>query len=45
MKDPKLFYFEQEDILHLVLADGEEANSVALSPTMALQEGTCDKTP
>ena len=37
MQDPKLFYFNHEDILHLVLAEGEEANSVALSPTMTAE--------
>ena len=37
MQDPKLFYFDHEDILHLVLAEGEETNSVALSPTMTAE--------
>ena len=37
MKDPKLFYFDHEDILHLVLAEGEEANSIALSPTITAE--------
>jgi uncharacterized protein YuzE len=37
MKDPKLFYFDREDILHLVLAEGEEANSVELSPTITAE--------
>jgi uncharacterized protein YuzE len=37
MKDPKLFYFDHEDILHLVLAEGEEANSIELSPTMTAE--------
>lgn len=37
MKAPKLFYFDHEDILHLVLAEGEEANSIALSPTMTAE--------
>ena len=37
MQDPKLFYFDHEDILHLVWAEGEEANSVELSPTMTAE--------
>ena len=37
MKTPKLVYFDQEDILHLLLADGEEANSVELSPTITAE--------
>ena len=37
MKTPKLVYFDQEDILHLLLADGGEANSVALSPTITAE--------
>jgi uncharacterized protein YuzE len=32
MNKPKLFYFELEDVLHLVMAEEEEANSVELSP-------------
>ena len=37
MKTAKLVYFDQEDILHLLLADGEEANSVELSPTITAE--------
>jgi len=37
MKTSKLVYFDQEDILHLLLADGEEANSVELSPTITAE--------
>jgi uncharacterized protein YuzE len=37
VKTPKLTYFEQEDILHLLLADGEEDNSVELSPTITAE--------
>ena len=37
MQDPKLFYFDHEDILHLVWAEGEEANSVELSSTMTVE--------
>jgi uncharacterized protein YuzE len=37
MNKPKLFYFEQEDILHLVVSEGEEANSVELSPNITAE--------
>ncbi len=32
MNKPRLLYFETEDILHLVMSEEEEANSVELSP-------------
>jgi uncharacterized protein YuzE len=34
---PKMFYFEKEDILHLVITDEEEANSVELSPNITAE--------
>ena len=37
MKEPKLFYFDHEDILHLVFVEGEEASSVELSPTITAE--------
>ena len=37
MKKPKMFYFEKEDILHLVMSDEEEANSVELSPNITAE--------
>jgi uncharacterized protein YuzE len=37
MKDAQLFYFDHDDILHLVFAEGEEADSVALSPTITAE--------
>jgi uncharacterized protein YuzE len=37
MNKPKLFYFEKEDVLHLVIADEEEANSVELSPNITAE--------
>ena len=37
MKTSQLVYFDQEDILHLLLADGEEANSVELTPTITAE--------
>ena len=37
MNKPKLFYFEEEDVLHLVLAEGEEAKSVELTPNLTAE--------
>ena len=37
MSKPKLSYFEEEDVLHLVLAEGEEANSVELTPNLTAE--------
>jgi uncharacterized protein YuzE len=37
MKNPKMFYFENEDILHLVMSDEEEANSVELHPNITAE--------
>jgi uncharacterized protein YuzE len=37
MNKPKMSYFEQEDILHLVIAEEEEANSVELSPNITAE--------
>jgi uncharacterized protein YuzE len=37
MKKPRMFYFEQEDILHLVISEEEEANSVELSPNITAE--------
>ena len=37
MKQPKMFYFEKEDILHLVMSDEEEANSVELIPNITAE--------
>jgi uncharacterized protein YuzE len=37
MKKPKMFYFEKEDVLHLVMSDEEEANSVELSPNITAE--------
>jgi uncharacterized protein YuzE len=34
---PKMLYFSEEDVLHLVLSDGEEANSVELSPNITAE--------
>ena len=37
MKKPKLAYFEQEDILHLIVSEEDEANSVELSPNITAE--------
>ena len=37
MNKAKMFYFEKEDILHLVLTEEEEANSVELSPNITAE--------
>lgn len=37
MNEPRLAYFEKEDVLHLVLSDGPEAQSVELSPNITVE--------
>jgi uncharacterized protein YuzE len=37
MSKPKMFYFEKEDVLHLIMSDEEEANSVELSPNITAE--------
>jgi uncharacterized protein YuzE len=37
MAKPKMSYFSQEDILHLVISDDEEANSIELSPNITAE--------
>jgi uncharacterized protein YuzE len=37
MNKPKMFYFEKEDILHLVMRNEEEASSVELSPNITAE--------
>jgi uncharacterized protein YuzE len=37
MKTPKMYSFEQEDVLHLVIAEDEEAKSVELSPNITAE--------
>jgi uncharacterized protein YuzE len=37
MNKPKMSYFAKEDILHLVISDEEEANSVELSPNITAE--------
>ncbi len=37
MSNPRMTYFEKEDILHLVLSEGPEAKSVELSPDITVE--------
>ncbi len=37
MKKPKLAYFEQEDILHFVVSEEDEAGSIELSPNITAE--------
>ncbi len=37
MKKSKMAYFEHEDILHLVIAEEAEANSIELSPNITAE--------
>ena len=37
MSKPRLVYFEKEDILHLVIKEGPEAQSVELSPNVTAE--------
>jgi uncharacterized protein YuzE len=37
MSNPKMTYFEQEDILHLTISDEREANSVEISPNITVE--------
>jgi uncharacterized protein YuzE len=37
MNKPRIRYFEQEDILHMVLAEGVESRSLELSPNITVE--------
>ncbi|QGZ92105.1 DUF2283 domain-containing protein [Microcystis aeruginosa] len=37
MSNPKMRYFEQEDILHLTISDESEANSVEINPNITAE--------
>ena len=37
MKEPKLLHFPEEDVLHLVISEEAEANSVELSPNITAE--------
>jgi uncharacterized protein YuzE len=37
MTEPRLAYFSEEDVLHLVISEDEEANSVEVSPNITAE--------
>lgn len=37
MNKPRMVYFEREDILHLAISEGPEAQSVELSPNITVE--------
>ena len=37
MDKPKMTYFEKEDILHLVISDESESDSIELNPNIAVE--------
>lgn len=37
MKKPKLSYFDREDVLHLVISEEDEANSIEVSPDITAE--------
>ena len=37
MSKPSIRYFEQQDVLHLVIADGPESGSVELNPNITVE--------
>ena len=37
MSKPRIRYFEQEDVLHLVISEGPESGSVELSPNITVE--------
>jgi len=37
MSKPRIRYFEQEDVLHLLIAEGPESGSVELSPNITVE--------
>lgn len=37
MSKPRMVYFEHEDILHLAISEGPEAQSVELSPNITVE--------
>ena len=37
MNKPKMTYFEQEDILHLMISDEPESDSIELSPNITAE--------
>ena len=37
MMEPKLVYFSEEDVLHLVISEEAEANSIEVSPSITAE--------
>lgn len=37
MNKPKMLYFSEEDVLHLVISEDEETNSIELSPNITAE--------
>jgi uncharacterized protein YuzE len=37
MSNPRMMYFEQEDVLHLAISDEPEAGSVELAPNITVE--------
>lgn len=37
MNSPRLAYFEKEDVLHVLISEGPESNSVELSPNITAE--------
>lgn len=37
MNNPRLSYFEKEDVLHLVISDASEAGSIEISPNITAE--------
>jgi uncharacterized protein YuzE len=37
MKKPKMSYFEQDDVLHILISDEAEANSIELNPNITAE--------
>ena len=37
MANPKMHYFEADDVIHINIQDGAEANSVELSPNITVE--------
>ena len=37
MNKPRMVYFEQEDVVHIAIADGEEESSFELGPNITVE--------
>jgi len=43
MNKPKIRYFEKEDVLHLMIAEGPENRSIELAPNITVELGADDE--